>query len=87
MYVVSWYKFNLFPVALRTVGIPARPITNFQSAHDSDFSRSIDYYYDKNNKMVSELSSDSVWYVIQWNAIPDFIKFTCYDGSYNLIRW
>lgn len=74
-YAQCWVFGGTLTTTLRTVGIPARPITNFQSAHDSDFSRSIDYYYDKNNKMVSELSSDSVWnyhvWVEAWMTRPD----------------
>ena len=48
-------------IALRTIGIPARPVTNFESAHDGDFNRAIDYYFDRNDKMIEEKSSDSIW--------------------------
>lgn len=49
------------PVALRTLGIPARPITNFQSAHDADANRAIDYFYDNKDKPLDDMSGDSVW--------------------------
>ena len=51
----------LFVLVLRTIGIPSRPITNFESAHDADFNRAIDYYYDKNNTMIEDKSNDSIW--------------------------
>ena len=49
------------PVVLRALGIPARPITNFASAHDTDANRSIDFYFDSKNKPLDDLSSDSIW--------------------------
>ena len=47
-------------VALRTLGIPARPITNFSSAHDADANRAIDHYFDERGRPL-DMSSDSVW--------------------------
>lgn len=49
--------------ALRALGIPSRPITNFESAHDADLNRAIDYYFDENDKMLADRSSDSIWLV------------------------
>ena len=46
---------------LRTMGIPARPVTNFESAHDADANRAIDYFYDLEDEMVEEKSGDSIW--------------------------
>lgn len=56
----NYVKFCIY-IALRTIGIPARPITNFDSAHDADFNRAIDYYFDKNSEPIPEKSGDSVW--------------------------
>ena len=62
-------------VALRTLGIPARPITNFKSAHEVHANRAIDYYRDaKGNPM--NTSDDSIWLV---NALLDalYIYICC----------
>ena len=49
---------------LRCVGIPARPVTNFESAHDANFNRAIDFYFDQNDEIVEEKSGDSIWSVM-----------------------
>ena len=48
-------------LALRTAGIPSRPVTNFRSAHDADANRAIDYYFDQNNKPIDSMTGDSIW--------------------------
>ena len=48
----------------RAIGLPARSITNFASAHDSDASVSIDqeYVFDKKkDKYVKLPGGDSIW--------------------------
>lgn len=50
-----------FGLALRTLGVPARPVTNFRSAHDANANRAIDYYYNHRDMPVEEKSDDSVW--------------------------
>ena len=63
------------------MGIPSRVVTNFQSAHDSDGSITIDHFVDKNGKIVEEYS-DSVWNFHVWSEVwmsrPDLGKE--YDG-------
>jgi hypothetical protein len=51
-------------VVLRCVGIPARPVTNFESAHDANSNRAIDFYFDLNDEVVEEKSGDSIWSVM-----------------------
>ena len=48
-------------VVLRCLGIPARPVTNFESAHDGDGNRALDRYWDLQDEMVEEKSHDSIW--------------------------
>lgn len=48
---------------MRALGIPTRPISNFNSAHDTDANCTYDRFYDENGKYLSEMSGDSSWYV------------------------
>ena len=54
---------------LRTIGIPARSVTNFASAHDTDNTMTIDDFVDEKNNEVKGLSSDSVWNFHVWNEV------------------
>ena len=43
------------------MGIPARSVTNFSSAHDTDVSMTIDDHYTVNLEPLEPLNRDSVW--------------------------
>lgn len=47
----------------RAMGIPARSVTNFASAHDCDGSITIDAHWTPEGQPLDELNSDSVWSV------------------------
>ena len=47
--------------ALRALGIPARCVTNFDSAHDTDESMTIDVIESEDGTKMKELSDDSIW--------------------------
>ena len=51
----------------RAVGIPARSITNFSSAHDTDASMTIDEHYNVDLIPLERLNRDSVWNFHVWN--------------------
>ena len=62
-YGQCWVFSGVLLTVLRILGIPSRSVTNFNSAHDTNRNRTIDQYYDENNRRISYLSSgrDSVW--------------------------
>ena len=48
--------------ALRALGIPARSITNFNSAHDVDETMTIDAFYDENGHRVEDMCGNGcIW--------------------------
>ncbi|XP_022079686.1 protein-glutamine gamma-glutamyltransferase K-like [Acanthaster planci] len=64
-YGQCWVFGGLLTTALRAIGIPARTITNFSSAHDTDANCLIDYHYDADGKSLG--TADSVWNFHVWN--------------------
>lgn len=46
---------------LRCLGIPARLITNYSSAHDNNANLRMDFFLDDEGKVDTRLTKDSVW--------------------------
>jgi len=67
-YGQCWVFSGLVTTLLRAIGIPARSVTNFSSAHDTDNTMTIDEFVDKEGSDVHE-NGDSVWNFHVWNEI------------------
>lgn len=68
-YGQCWVFSALTTTVCRALGLPARSITNFSSAHDTDGSLTIDVHWDHDGNPRSELDSDSVWNFHVWNEV------------------
>jgi transglutaminase 1 len=65
-YGQCWVFAAVLNAALRTLGIPARPVTTLGSAHDTDNSLTIDKFYDEDMNEMDEFGSDSIWNFHSW---------------------
>ncbi|VDI05733.1 transglutaminase 1 [Mytilus galloprovincialis] len=64
-----WVFSGVLTTLCRALGIPARSVTNFASAHDCDGSISIDSFWSESGEPIEELNSDSVWNFHVWNDV------------------
>lgn len=60
--VYQFFFFYLVTV-LRCLGIPARVVTNYFSAHDNDGNLKTDIILDENGKIDRNRTRDSIWYI------------------------
>ena len=77
-----WVFSGVLCSLYRTLGIPARSVTNFCSGHDHDHSNTIDIHFDHNGNSLADYD-DSTWnfhvWVEAWFARKD-LKKKEYDG-------
>lgn len=66
-YGQCWVFSGLLTTLCRALGIPTRSVTNFDSAHDSDCSMTIDKHLDKETGEPLDHMDDSVWNFHVWN--------------------
>ncbi|XP_063816606.1 protein-glutamine gamma-glutamyltransferase E-like [Pseudophryne corroboree] len=66
-YGQCWVYAGVLCTVLRCLGIPARVIINFESAHDTDGNLVVNNYYDENGKKNNNLTNDSVWNFHAWD--------------------
>ncbi|XP_077125216.1 protein-glutamine gamma-glutamyltransferase 4 [Ranitomeya variabilis] len=77
-----WVFSGVVTTIMRCIGIPARSITNFSSAHDTEENLKIDFYMNENGEKMDEFCTDSIWNFHVWNDVwmkrPDLPSG--YDG-------
>ncbi|XP_066246392.1 annulin-like [Euwallacea similis] len=68
-YGQCWVFSGVLTTVCRALGIPARTITNYASAHDTQNSLTVDYFMDEKGSIMEELNSDSIWNYHVWNEV------------------
>ncbi|KAI4530777.1 hypothetical protein MG293_018635 [Ovis ammon polii] len=66
-YGQCWVFAGVFNTFLRCLGIPARVVTNYFSAHDNDANLQLDIFLEEDGNVNSKLTKDSVWNYHCWN--------------------
>ncbi|KAM4689607.1 coagulation factor XIII A chain [Discoglossus pictus] len=66
-YGQCWVFAGVFNTFLRCLGIPARLISNYFSAHDNDANLQTDVFLDEDGKTNTTLTKDSIWNYHCWN--------------------
>ncbi|KFW92637.1 Coagulation factor XIII A chain [Phalacrocorax carbo] len=66
-YGQCWVFAGVFNTFLRCLGIPARLVTNYSSAHDNNANLQLDFFLDDEGKIDTKLTKDSVWNYHCWN--------------------
>nr|XP_006116476.1 protein-glutamine gamma-glutamyltransferase 4 [Pelodiscus sinensis] len=64
-----WVFSGVLTTVMRCLGIPARSVTNFASAHDTEENLKVDIYLNEKGEKLDKMTSDSVWNFHVWNDV------------------
>ncbi|XP_014217645.1 annulin-like [Copidosoma floridanum] len=67
-YGQCWVFAGVLTTVCRALGLPCRPVTNYESGHDSENNSTIDVYLDQNGMRIKNMS-DSWWNFHVWNEV------------------
>ncbi|XP_028673687.2 protein-glutamine gamma-glutamyltransferase 4-like [Erpetoichthys calabaricus] len=68
-YGQCWVFSGVLTTVMRCLGVPARSITNFDSAHDTEDNLTIDVFFNRAGEMLNDISTDSIWNFHVWNDV------------------
>jgi len=67
-YGQCWVFASVLTTCMRCVGIAARPVTNYRSAHDTHGNRMVEFVFDETGEKTGD-SEDSVWNFHVWTEV------------------
>ncbi|XP_018093877.2 protein 4.2-like [Xenopus laevis] len=67
VYGHHWVFAAVLCTVLRCLGIPTRPVTNYNSAYDTKRTLQKDIYYDEKGACIHRARNDSIWNFHVWN--------------------
>ena len=68
--ILAYPGYAIFTSLLPALGVPTRSVTNFESAHDTDGTMTIDAYVASDQSELKHFpSDDSVWNFHVWNEV------------------
>ncbi|KAI0986956.1 hypothetical protein GJ496_007754 [Pomphorhynchus laevis] len=68
-YGCSWTFSAVFCTLARSLGIPCRVVTAFNTVHDSDLCSTVDIHWDRNHRPVTQLNKDVININHTWNEM------------------
>ncbi|KAI5632166.1 transglutaminase family domain-containing protein [Phthorimaea operculella] len=68
-YAQCWVYAGVLTTVCRVLGIPCRPVTGYDAAHDSQGSLTIDVIMDEDGTILEEYTRDSIWNYHVWNEV------------------
>lgn len=82
-YGQCWVFSGVTTTICRALGIGARSVTCFDSAHDTDSTMTIDKFKTEKGQPVDDLASDSIWNFHVWNELWMTRKDTKTEENYD----